>query len=301
MPDPERIDRLLRGAPAWIAGGRGFIGRRLVCLLRERGARVHIFGGDVRDAAAAAESLEATRPSFVYNLAAPVDPSRDPALREEMESTITGGARAVADAVERLGGRPLVVQVGTCEEYGTIPAPFAEDDEPSPPVSPYAAAKLEATREILRRAREGTLRAVVARPFLTYGPGQGGDRLVPAAIRAALAGRPFEMTSGIQTREFNYVDDTARGLLAIAATPELEGRIVNVAGGEERMVLDVVRLVFDLAGAPRSLIRAGALPHRQGEVPSFFADTTRCREVLGHVPQVSLEDGLRLTIEACRT
>jgi UDP-glucose 4-epimerase len=296
----SRLRDALAGARVWVSGGRGFIGGRMVELLTAAGGEPILFDGDVRDADEVARSIADAAPSLLYNLAAPVDVSRDPSLRPLMDAVVLGGATAVADAVASLPDRALLVQVGTCEEYGRILAPFSEDDEPGRPVSPYAAAKLAATREVLRRCREQGLRAVVARPFLTYGPGQTTAALVPAAIDAALDGRPFEMTAGLQTRELNHVDDVALGLLRVAATPALEGRIVNVASGDERRVVDLARLIFELAGAPADLLRPGARPTRPGEVPRFFADVRRCRDVLGHRPAVSIEDGLRRTIAAAR-
>ncbi len=296
-PTDPRVESRLRDAAVWISGGRGFIGSRLAELATLHGARVLLFDGDVRRQSEVRASIFAAAPRFVFHLAAPVDVSRDESLAPEMEATILGGSIAVADAVAALPEFPLLVQVGTCEEYGTIEAPFAEDDEPSAPVSPYARFKLAATREILRRTERG-LRAIVARPFLTYGPGQRTRALVPAAVEAARTRQPFPMTAGLQTRELNYVDDTAMGLLRCADAPTLEGRIVNVAGGDEHTVVEIARRVFWLAGAAPCLLRPGALPERSGEVPRFFADTTRCRQELDHTPRVSLDDGLRRTIEA---
>ena len=105
------------------------------------------------------------------------------------------------------------------------------------------------------------------------------------------------MTSGEQTREFNFVSDTVDGLIRAATTPAVEGSIVNIGSGDERRVVDVARLIFEVAGADTSLIQAGALPERTGEVPRFFADVTRCQQLLGHFPVVGLQEGLRRTID----
>ncbi len=286
---PERL---------WISGGSGFIGRQIVALSREAGVEVTVFDEDVRDADAVARSIGGAAPQVVMNLAAPVDVRRDPALRESMDSVIVDGALNVY----RASGPATLLQCGTCEEYGTIEAPFCEDDTPSAPVSPYSAAKLAATNALLARhaANPGGPRVVVARPFLTYGPGQRTRALVPAAIDAAVRRQPFPMTAGLQTRELNYVDDIARGLVLAATTPAAVGSIVNIGCGEERRVVDIVRLIFELAGAPDGLLQPGALPTRGGEVPRFFADTRRCVDVLGYRPRVSLREGLRRTIDAVR-
>ena len=298
---PPDLVRRLAGRRLWLTGGRGFIGRRVAAIAAAARAQVHPFPGDVREGLA--EHVLAVDPDLLVHLAAPVNVARDPALAALMDSVIVGGARATRAATQQLARcrtrRPVLVLVGTCEEYGTIGAPFHEDDAPSEPVSPYAAAKLQATQEALA-APDAGFGLVVARPFLTYGPGQRSGQLVPAAVAAALARARFPMTSGLQTRELNYVDDVAVGLLRAAVTPEVEGAIINIGCGDEHRVVDVVRRIFRLAGAPDSLIEAGALPTRAGEVPRFFADVTRARELLGHAPRVGLDEGLRRTISRAR-
>lgn len=301
----EHVSALLplAGRRLWLSGARGFIGSRLTAIARGAGADVHGFPGDLRDEHAVRADVVAFQPDLLIHLAAPVNVARDPALFELMQAVIVVGSRHVRAAARalRTGRRPQLVQVGTCEEYGTIEAPFAESDSPSAPVSPYAAAKLDATREALAEAdAEGPL-LVVARPFLTYGPGQRPRQLIPAVIDAALRGRPFPMTAGLQTREVNFVDDTARGLLRAATTPEAHGRIVNIGGGEELRVVDLARRIMVLAGADPGLLQPGALPTRLGEVTRFCSDANLCRSLLGHTPLTPLDEGLRRTIEHVRT
>jgi nucleoside-diphosphate-sugar epimerase len=298
--DPRALEPLC-GKTVWISGGHGFIGTRLVEALRLHDARTVLFEGDIADADSVRSSIAEAAPAVLFNLAAPVNVARDPSLAPVMRRTILEGALHVHAAASATGLRPLLVQVGTCEEYGTIAAPFAEDDEPSKPVSPYARFKLAASEQLLQRAADDpSVRVVVARPFLTYGPGQNRPMFVPAAINAALQRVPFPMTAGLQTRELNFIDDTAMGLLRVVGAPALEGQIVNVAGGDERRIVDIATLIFELADAPDGLLRPGVLPTRDGEAPHFFADTTRCREVLGHIPRISLEEGLQRTIDATR-
>jgi len=293
-------DEALRGRRLWVTGGRGFIGSALVALARDCGADVRVFDADVRDDGAVRDDVLSFLPDVIVHLAARVDVTRDPVLRGPMQDVIVRGARHVREAAHEVARQhPVqVVLVGTCEEYGSIAAPFAESDVPSDPVSPYAEAKLVATREAL--ADDGPAGLVVARPFLTYGPGQRPRQLIPALIEAALDGRSFPMTAGLQTREVNYVDDTAIGLLRAATTPEAAGRVVNVGGGEELTVADLARRVMRLAGADPGLLRLGALPTRAGEVARFCSDPSLCRSLLGHAPRVSLDEGLRRTIAHAR-
>ena len=108
------------------------------------------------------------------------------------------------------------------------------------------------------------------------------------------------MTQGRQTRELNYVDDTVQGLLLSAVTPAVLGSIINVGGGEELSVRSIAERIFRVVGADQDLLRFGVLPERAGEVSRFFCDATRCRTILGHRPEVSLDEGLSRTIEWAR-
>ncbi len=269
-----------------VTGASGFLGGALVHHLESQGRTVRRWSRD--------EALDLQGVDEVFHLASPVDPSRDADMVAMFEGVVQLTER-VAQACLQADVR--LVHVGTCEEYGDGPCPFYEDQLPQP-VSPYSTAKVAATLRVLALHRTRGLRVTVARPFLTYGPGQTGDRLIPAAIRAALGGTPFAMTEGRQTREVNYVEDTVAGL-ALCARPEVLGRIINIGGGPELTVRALVERIFDLAGADRSLLRLGALPTRPGEISRFVGNHQRARLILGHLPKVPLDEGLHRTMHAC--
>jgi UDP-glucose 4-epimerase len=307
VPDDFRWD----GAAVLVTGAGGFLGRAVCRLLLARGARVHgltrasptpagvvSHEADLSAPGMPEALVSSLLPSAVLHLASPVNLSRDPAGFPEMQRQVLGATDALARACLAAGARLLYV--GTCEEYGDGPAPFSEDQAPRP-VSPYSAAKAAASAWVHCMARTGGLQAVVARPFLTYGPEQRGGRLIPAAIDAALAGRAFPMTDGAQTREVNYVDDVARGLVAAAGAGRALGEVINIGGGEEIAVRALAERIFDRCGAPRALVKAGALPRRGGEVPRFVGDHRKARRLLGHAPQIGLDEGLDLTIAARRS
>jgi nucleoside-diphosphate-sugar epimerase len=188
---------------------------------------------------------------------------------------------------------PIVV-AGTCEEYGDQQAPFHED-LPTRPVSPYSTAKAELNAWILNRIQAEGLGATIVRPFLTYGPGQISPRLIPTAIQAALKGDGFDATTGLQTREFNFVTDMALALMA-AADPAVAGQILNLGGGEERSLREVVEEIYRLAGADSKRVNWGSIPHRTGEATRFFGEHSRFERQLKHRPKMNLTDGLRATI-----
>lgn len=312
---PERLSAppLSRG-PVLVTGASGFLGAHLVAALLGRGIEPHLLGrrpadaaivgprgaglplhrADLADAEAVAAAVRAVRPEVVFHLGAYTSVDRAWSHQGAVLRDNVLGTSHLLDACLEVGvGR--FVNVGTCEEYGDRPVPFAEDDAPEP-VSPYSAGKAYTTLLCRMLARTQGFPAVCLRPFLSYGPGQAPTRFVPQAIAAALARRPFPMTTGEQTREWNYAPDLAQGILAAGERPGLEGEVVNVACGEEVPVIDLARRIFQIAGAPLDLIRAGALPHRPGETPRFFADTRKCREMLGYSPSVGIGEGLLRTV-----
>jgi len=228
----------------------------------------------------------------VFHLASTVDVRRDKALVGRMLET---DLRATAHVLTTLAPTARrVVLAGTCEEYGDGSAPFRETQR-EVAVSPYAWAKISATHLGQLFAKVFDAPVVVVRPFLTYGPLQTGDMLVPAAIRAALAGVPLKMTRGDQTREFNYVTDIVAGLIAVARAPGVVGQIINLGSGRPTRVAALARLVYKLcssAAAPK----LGAFPHRPGETMRFFSDTRHARRLVRWTPRTTLVDGLRHTI-----
>ena len=295
----------LTGRRVIITGATGFIGSYVRKKLLEHGARVtattrdnstlHKSGWvcvDLLHKTAFRALLIETKADVVFHLASPVDPSRDSCLVPMMERGIVETTQNIATACLSAGARLVVT--GTCEEYGSSQAPFSEETEVAP-VSPYSSAKVKMTRAILAECKETGLKATVVRPFLTYGPGQRSSRLVPSAIRAALGGRPFEMTGVLQTREFNYISDIGDGIIASANNAAV-GQIINIGGGEEVSVIDVVRRIYSLCGADISLIRRGALDERSGEVDRFYGAHSKARSLLGHSPKIELDEGLRATI-----
>ena len=133
------------------------------------------------------------------------------------------------------------------------------------------------------------------RPFLTYGPGQESNMLIPSLMKKVLEGEALEMTKGEQTREFNYVDDIVDGFIKASISPEAIGEIINIGNGLEYKIREVVEMVLKLVNSPIKP-NLGALAYRPGETWHFYCDNTKARKILCWEPKVDLEDGLKRTI-----
>lgn len=131
--------------------------------------------------------------------------------------------------------------------------------------------------------------------FQAYGAGQSPRNLIPAAIAAACAGQDFPMTVGTQRRDWIYVTDVVAGLSAMLTATLRPGETVELGSGQATSLLDVVQLVYRLAGRGGRPL-PGALPSRPGEVEVQAANAVHTHERIGWATAVSLEEGLKKVI-----
>jgi dTDP-glucose 4,6-dehydratase len=195
------------------------------------------------------------------------------------------GARFVLASTSEVYGDPL--QHPQSEGYwGNV--------NPVGPRSVYDEAKryAEALTTAYRMSR-GTDTAIV-RIFNTYGPRMRPDdgRAIPTFIRQALAGEPLSITGdGSQTRSVCYVDDTIRGILALAESRAAGP--VNIGGPLELPVIDLAKTIMELTGLP------GSIRHIERPVDDprmRRPDTALAQELLGWAPRVELRVGMARTI-----
>lgn len=268
---------------------------------------------DICDAALVAGLLRDERIDTVIHLAAEshVDRSIDgPAAF--IETNIVGTFRLLTAALEHWRGLPAQERdrfrfhhVSTDEVYGDLPqdgSPFTELT-PYAPSSPYSASK--AASDHLVRAWHATygLPVVVSNCSNNFGPFQFPEKLIPLSILNALEGRPIGLYgTGMQRRDWLYVDDHAEALAAIA-TGGAAGQSYNVGARAERSNLAVVeaicRLLDELrprpgGGSYRSLI--SFVEDRPGHDRRYAIDPGKIERELGWRPRESFDSGLRKTV-----
>jgi len=275
--------------PVLVAGAGGFIGRRLVALLRRLEAPVQPVGGEECDLRRPDETralLERLRPQTVVNLARPTH-AADRSGHED-HSVIAHSLLAAAQAA----GASRLIQLGSSTEFGPAESPVG-DDAPLRPATPFGRAKARASSLVLSADGEG-IRTVVLRPFCVYGPGDRPRHLIPATIDAALSGRRLPLAAGVG-RDWVFVDDVALGC-ALALDGRADGLSVNLATGVAVPNEQVVELVGELLGR-RIVVDRGVLAPRPWDA-NLAGSTERARRVLRWAPPTPLADGIPLTVAA---
>lgn len=291
-----------------IVGGSGFIGRCLAAKCLETVPSISCLGmpvdacgipgveylrGDVRSITGLRRLLKGRRFDYVFNLSGYIDHARYfNGGRPVIDAHFTGLINII-DCLDRSVLKGFV-QIGSSDEYGQASAPQKESMRCSP-ATPYAFAKLAST-ELVRMlwASEG-FPGTVLRPFLVYGPGQDGKRLIPQVIRACLRNERFKTSRGVQLRDLCYVEDVAEAMIRAAVSKRAKGRVINVGSGRPVRIGDVVRKIVRLAGGGRPAW--GAHPYKEGENMRLYPDISLARSLLGWLPATPLEEGLRMTIE----
>jgi nucleoside-diphosphate-sugar epimerase len=195
-----------------------------------------------------------------------------------------------------------MVHTSTSETYGTaITAPISED-HPMQPQSPYSASKIGADMMALSFHHAFETPVAVIRPFNTYGPRQSARAVIPTILSQLHAGASeIKLGATTPTRDFNYVDDTARGFLAVADSDRALGNVVNIGSGREISIGDLAELLVKASGRDAKVVSdESRIRPDASEVERLLCDNTRAREWCGWEPQVSLEEGLQRTSDWVR-
>lgn len=303
-----------------VTGADGFIGSHLTSLLLRRGFSVRalaqynsfnswgwledipaspeleIVTGDVRDPDFCRHITKGC--DTVMHLAALIAIPYSYVAPDSYVDTNIRGTLNMCQAALHEGVRRIIV-TSTSEVYGTALRVPIDESHPRQPQSPYSATKIGADAIALSFHNAFNLPVVVARPFNTYGPRQSARAIIPTIITQIANGAEKIMVGDLRpTRDFNYVTDTARGFLALAEAEDVEGREINIATGREISMADTLALIAKLMGREVNFeVDPQRLRPGKSEVMRLCGDNSLITSLTSWRPEVSLEEGLRLTID----
>jgi UDP-glucose 4-epimerase len=193
------------------------------------------------------------------------------------------------------------VYVSSSEAYGSAIYVPMDEEHPLYPTTVYGASKAAGELYSLAYWRTHGLPVMVVRPFNSYGArahSEGASaEVIPKFVMRALAGlQPVIFGSGTQTRDFTWVEDTARGTILVAECDGLIGDRINIAYGQEVSITDVCRVVLDKLGR-QDLKPFHAEKGRPGDVDRHFADISKAKRLLGFSPTVAIDHGIERYIQ----
>jgi NAD dependent epimerase/dehydratase len=194
-----------------------------------------------------------------------------------------------------------VVHTSTSEVYGTALRVPIDEDHPLQGQSPYSASKIGADKLAESYYRSFATPVMTLRPFNTFGPGQSARAFIPTIISQAVERHEIRLGSLTPERDMTFVSDTVAGFMAAAATPGIEGMTINLGTGKTHSVGWFAERILGLMEVDRPLVQADErMRPAASEVMKLVSDNTRARDAMGWSPAVSLDDGLRRTIEFIR-
>lgn len=315
MSQNERLQNLT-GRKVLVTGGAGFVGSRLAGKLVTLGAQVTVLDdlttgrkellpagldrfleGSVTEAETVRELVRENE--YVFHLAARVLASSTKDIYSDYQVNI-GGTLNVLLAARDLGSKaPPIVYTSTTSVYGNPRALPIVEDEPTNILSPYAASKFAAESYAHAFVEMYGLPIVIVRYSNVYGPHQSPRNpycgVVSKFIEAALKGAPLCIHgSGMQTRDFTFIDDAVLATLLAGLTPRALGEVFNIGSGVETNVRELARLVCSL-GRPESQVEF--IDRRDiDNVQRRVVNIEKARRILRWVPETPLDRGLATTL-----
>lgn len=305
---------------ALVTGADGFIGSHLTELLVREGYRVRalslynsfnsygwlddidclehveVVSGDVRDPHHCERIV--TGMDVVFHLAALIAipysfQAPDSYVETNVKGTLNICQAALQHAVQR------VVHMSSSEVYGTARYVPIDEKHPLQPQSPYSASKIGADALASSFHHAFGLPLIIARPFNTYGPRQSARAVIPTIITQIASGKSqIKLGDVSPTRDFSFVTDTCRGLIALARCDAAVGETVNLGSNFEISIGATFERIRDLMNSSATCMSEGQrLRPERSEVFRLWCDETRMRQLTGHTHAVSLDEGLSRTID----
>jgi nucleoside-diphosphate-sugar epimerase len=247
---------------------------------------------DLRDSSSVDTCIKQIKPDFIFHVGAYGVDSRQKDYYTATSTNIIGTMNLL-NSVRDVGCKKFI-NVGTCMEYGDKKEIIREDSYLEPD-SIYGSTKASATIIAHQIAAENNISLVTLRPFGIFGEKEGSHKFFPYIILSILEGKEVNLTPCEQYRDYCYIDNIMDGFVLAAKNENIKNQIFNIASGEIFKLKHFVDIIYKEVGL-KNQPNFGALPYRKNEVWKQQPDTTKIKTLLNWEPKVSLEEGIKRTI-----
>ena len=298
-----------------ITGGAGFIGSEFVRQAAGRGYKVAVldsisYAGDLKRLKAVAKKVTfhkadianaravraivaKVKPDIIVHFAAETHVDRSILDGQVFLRTNIIGTQVLLEAA-RERGIGKFVHISTDEVYGDVARGSSVEDSPFRPNSPYSVSKAGADMLVSAYARTYKLPVNIVRASNNYGPWQYPEKLIPVVIYKALNNEKVPVYArGLNVREWLYVADCARGIMAVMEKGKAGG-VYNISSGTHCRNIDVVKAILKELGRPEGLIEF--VKDRPGHDFRYSISCAKARRELGWRPQYDFERGVSETV-----
>ncbi len=256
---------------------------------------LEVVAGDITDPFGVARALAGCE--VIFHLAALIAIPYSYTAPSQFVAVNCGGTLNLLEAV-RQQGVECFVHTSTSEAYGTAQYTPIDERHPLKGQSPYAASKIGADKLAESYYLSFGVPVATIRPFNTYGPRQSARAVIPTIISQALNGELIRLGSLSPVRDLNYVSDTVEGFIKVAQSPRAVGEVINIGSGKSISIGELAGKIVDLLGGNKRMVTEDERVRPEAsEVMELLCDHRKARELIGWKPRVSFEEGLARTIK----
>jgi len=320
----DRYKETFLNKKVMVTGGLGFIGSNLArilvslgsdvllvdCLIPEHGGNIHNILGidkkvtiniaDLRDANSMNHLVKGV--DYIFNLAGQIshmDSMTNPLF--DLEVNIRAHL-ILLEACRKNNSDVKIIYTGTRQIYGKPLYLPVDEQHPIRPIDINGVNKYAGEWYHIVYHEAYGMRTASLRLTNTYGPrmlmmhNRGG--FVSWFIRQALDNEEITIFGdGKQTRDFNYVDDVCEALLKAGASEDVNGQIFNLGGNERLSLIDFTKLLIDICKSGSYRLVPFPSERKKIDIEDYYGTFSKIRTILGWEPKITLEDGLRRTID----
>jgi NAD dependent epimerase/dehydratase len=258
--------------------------------------KIEVLTGDIRDPHYCKNITKDV--DIIFHLAALIAIPYSYVSPESYVDTNIKGTLNICQAAKD-NGKIRVIHTSTSEVYGTARYIPIDEKHPLQAQSPYSATKIASDAIAMSFYNSFELPVTIARPFNTYGPRQSARAVIPTIITQIANGvKKIKIGDLTPTRDFNYVEDTCRGFIAIAEEDKTIGETINIGSNSEISIKDTLTIIKELMQSRVEFIPdEQRLRPEKSEVFRLCCDNTKIKELTGFKPQIDIKQGLQKTIE----